>query len=681
MAAGPDAEAYVKLAVGIFRAAGHGRQDPRAVRRPRASSPTSRRCSPTRATDARDARPGRGRPAGRRGADRGAAAARSRSCCCPRTRPTRRTPSSKSAPAPAATRRRCSPAICSACTSATPPRRAGGRGRVGERGRGRRLQGNHRHRVGQGRLRPAEVRIRRPPRAARAGDRGAAAASTPRRRRWRCCRRPRRSTSRSAPTTSASTRCAPRAPAASTSTPPTRRCASPICRPASWWCRRRSRSTRTGRAPCRSCARGSTTWSAARPTRSARESRKLPGRLRRPLGAHPHLQFPAGPRHRPPHQPDALQARPGDDGRTRRDHLGADLRPPVEAARQCRRRWLTVRRGRWPSCWRRRAAALAEAGIADAALEARLIVEHFSGTEPQPRRSRRRSGSIADDAVVANRAGAAAATQRRAGAPHPRLSRVLRPATSACRRKRWSRGPIPKRSSMRCCPSSGRRRERRGRHAASSISAPAPAPSRWRCWRECRDGDGGRRRHLRRTRWRRRARNAEALGLGARFTALQSDWFAEISGEFHVIASNPPYIPTNDLAGLQAEVRNFDPARALDGGADGLDAYRIIAAKADRFLAPAGVVGVEIGYTQKHAVTQLFEAAGYRTGRGAAGHRGTRQGVGFPPLTLTFPLRKKRLAIWANAARVPAPDETKQAVLLSIRFPFETNCLLAKLTP
>ncbi len=108
-------------------------------------------------------------------------------------------------------------------------------------------------------------------------------------------------------------------------------------------------------------------------------------------------------------------------------------------------------------------------------------------------------------------------------------------------------------------------------------------------------------------------RNAEALGLGSRFTPLKSDWFANISGKFHVIASNPPYIPTNDLAGLQAEVRNFDPARALDGGADGLDAYRVMAAEADRFLAPAGVVGVEIGYTQKHAVRQLFEAAGYRT--------------------------------------------------------------------
>ena len=110
--------------VGIFRPAGPGRQDPRTAQgRGRACRPRGDARRP--GDRPRDARPGRGRPAGRRGADRGTRPARSRSCCCPRIRPTRRTPSSKSAPAPAATRRRCSPATCSACTSATPPRRAG----------------------------------------------------------------------------------------------------------------------------------------------------------------------------------------------------------------------------------------------------------------------------------------------------------------------------------------------------------------------------------------------------------------------------------------------------------------------------------------------------------------------------------------------------------------------------
>ena len=79
--------------------------------------------------------------------------------------------------------------------------------------------------------------------------------------------------------------------------------------------RTRSRSTRTAPRRMKSCARGSTTASAS--ARDAERSRAAQGagRLGRPLGTHPHLQFPAGPRHRPPHQPDALQARPGDRGR------------------------------------------------------------------------------------------------------------------------------------------------------------------------------------------------------------------------------------------------------------------------------------------------------------------------------------------------------------------------------
>ena len=101
-------------------------------------------------------------------------------------------------------------------------------------GRSGRLQGSHRQHLRPRRLCAAQVRIRRAPRAARAGNRSVRAASTRRRRRLRCCPRSRTSTSRSATRISASTRCARRARAASTSTRPTRRCASRICRPASW---------------------------------------------------------------------------------------------------------------------------------------------------------------------------------------------------------------------------------------------------------------------------------------------------------------------------------------------------------------------------------------------------------------------------------------------------------------
>jgi release factor glutamine methyltransferase len=106
--------------------------------------------------------------------------------------------------------------------------------------------------------------------------------------------------------------------------------------------------------------------------------------------------------------------------------------------------------------------------------------------------------------------------------------------------------------------------------------------------------------------------NAKENHLSERFKTVQSDWFEKISGDFHVIVANPPYIPTKELETLQGEVRNFDPARALDGGADGLDAYGTIARQAKSHLVAAGRLAVEIGHTQKEAVKSLFEAAGFR---------------------------------------------------------------------
>ncbi|WP_214469447.1 peptide chain release factor N(5)-glutamine methyltransferase [Mesorhizobium sp. dw_380] len=105
--------------------------------------------------------------------------------------------------------------------------------------------------------------------------------------------------------------------------------------------------------------------------------------------------------------------------------------------------------------------------------------------------------------------------------------------------------------------------------------------------------------------------NAGQLGLGDRFTALQSDWFEKVSGRYHVIAANPPYISSGDIGNLQDEVRDFDPRLALDGGVDGLGPYRIIAAEAARFLEAESRVAVEIGHTQHDEVTDIFRAAGY----------------------------------------------------------------------
>ncbi|TJW72030.1 MAG: protein-(glutamine-N5) methyltransferase, release factor-specific, partial [Mesorhizobium sp.] len=96
------------------------------------------------------------------------------------------------------------------------------------------------------------------------------------------------------------------------------------------------------------------------------------------------------------------------------------------------------------------------------------------------------------------------------------------------------------------------------------------------------------------------------------FKALHSNWFEKVSGRYHVIAANPPYIPSRDIGNLQDEVRDFDPRRALDGGVDGLVPYRIIAGEAEGFLEAQGKVAVEIGHTQQGEVAAIFAAGGYR---------------------------------------------------------------------
>lgn len=107
------------------------------------------------------------------------------------------------------------------------------------------------------------------------------------------------------------------------------------------------------------------------------------------------------------------------------------------------------------------------------------------------------------------------------------------------------------------------------------------------------------------------AENARINGLSARFTTVRSDWFENLSGLYDVIVSNPPYIRSEAIPTLDREVREHDPLLALDGGADGLDAYRVIAADAAGFLKTAGIVAVETGFDQKNAVKEIFERAGF----------------------------------------------------------------------
>lgn len=107
------------------------------------------------------------------------------------------------------------------------------------------------------------------------------------------------------------------------------------------------------------------------------------------------------------------------------------------------------------------------------------------------------------------------------------------------------------------------------------------------------------------------SRNADINGLSARFSARKSDWYETVAERFHVIVSNPPYIPSTEIASLEREVREHDPPVALDGGADGLDAYRKIAAGAFAHLEADGIVAVEIGFGQEVDVTAIFGAAGF----------------------------------------------------------------------
>ena len=103
--------------------------------------------------------------------------------------------------------------------------------------------------------------------------------------------------------------------------------------------------------------------------------------------------------------------------------------------------------------------------------------------------------------------------------------------------------------------------------------------------------------------------NAEANGAKVRF--LKSDLFSRIRGRYDIIVSNPPYIPTADIDGLQREIKEHEPHLALDGGADGLDYYRRIAKDAPKCLTRGGMVVLEVGDGQATEVAKLFKHAEY----------------------------------------------------------------------
>jgi len=103
--------------------------------------------------------------------------------------------------------------------------------------------------------------------------------------------------------------------------------------------------------------------------------------------------------------------------------------------------------------------------------------------------------------------------------------------------------------------------------------------------------------------------NLAALGLAQRGLIVQGDWTRALRGPFDLIVSNPPYVVRGEIARLAPEVRDHDPRLAMDGGEDGLAAYREIIPASGDLLAPDGLIALEVGAGQHPAVESLLTGA------------------------------------------------------------------------
>tara|TARA_R110000868_G_scaffold66594_5_gene198298 strand:+ start:77528 stop:78403 length:876 start_codon:yes stop_codon:yes gene_type:complete len=110
------------------------------------------------------------------------------------------------------------------------------------------------------------------------------------------------------------------------------------------------------------------------------------------------------------------------------------------------------------------------------------------------------------------------------------------------------------------------------------------------------------------------AENAMTLGLSNRATMVEGAWSAQQAEPFDLIVSNPPYIPRHDIENLDVTVRDFEPLLALDGGADGLDAYRHVLAEAVDIVTDGGWIVLEVGIDQADTVTEIARNLGLLAG-------------------------------------------------------------------
>jgi len=252
-------------------------------------------------------------------------------------------------------------------------------------------------------------------------------------------------------------------------------------------------------------------------------------------------------------------------------------------------------------------ARLVAAGVGDPALDALLIVEHFSGTTrtqaiADPERTIDSNAIAAIDAALGRRAGGEPVHRILGYREFYGLRLSLSPETLEPRpdTETLVEAVLPFVKAMAAREGTCRILDLGTGTGAIALALLSAVPAATATWVDISAGALAT-----------AARNAGELRLGGRFTTVQSDWFEKVSGRYHVIAANPPYIPSRDIGNLQDEVRDFDPRLALDGGVDGLNPYRIIAAEAARFLEAESRIAVEIGHTQRNEVTDIFKAAGY----------------------------------------------------------------------
>ena len=170
--------------------------------------------------------------------------------------------------------------------------------------------------------------------------------------------------------------------------------------------------------------------------------------------------------------------------------------------------------------------------------------------------------------------------------------------------------------------------------------------------------------------------NLAILGLAARSSVMVGHWDNALNGRFDIVVSNPPYIARGEIERLSPEVRRHEPRLALDGGPDGLDAYRAIAASLGRLLAPRGAFFLEIGPTQGEAVVNMLTAAGLDNlalTRDLAGRdrvaQGQAPGLAKRGSRKQAPWRKakKRLVLSSESLRTRSPSESCAAAGLSPR--------------